>query len=252
MKTFLSILFSVSLFSIANAESFDVTGTAGSKITLTEITSFDEPWAMAALPDGSMLVTTKPGKLFLVKPDGKILDIKGVPKVAYGGQGGLGDVVLHPNYAKNRLIYISFVGKKRDRYGAEVAKAKLVLYNKGGGKLSNFDIIWRQKPKVTGKGHFSHRLAFGPKGSEHEGYLFITSGDRQKREPAQEMHVSLGKIIRVKEAGAVPKKKQSLVRWLCRPSSAKILVDRPPQYARHCLRSKRPALGHRNGPTPRG
>lgn len=165
-----------------------------------EVTSFDEPWSMAFLPDGRMLVTEKKGNLIIVTQNGdKHSPAAGLPDVDYGGQGGLGDVALHPDYAENGMVYISYVesGDGGVR-GAAVARGKLVE----GGRSPQFEkmeIIWRQYPKVLGRGHYSHRLLF-----DDEGYLWISSGDRQKFTPAQDMQSSLGKILRLHDDGSVP------------------------------------------------
>ncbi|WP_377212158.1 PQQ-dependent sugar dehydrogenase [Pseudahrensia aquimaris] len=188
----------------ASAETFTITGTKGTKITAQAVADFSEPWAMTFLPDGTMLVTEKTGELFHVTPDGKKFEVMGVPKVAYGGQGGFGDIVLHPDFATNQMIYISYAGGRGASSGAEVDMAKLELNTKGGGKLSDIKRVWQQTPKVTGRGHYSHRIAFGPKGSPHEGKMFISSGDRQKLTPAQDMRSALGKLIRLNLDGSVP------------------------------------------------
>lgn len=166
-----------------------------------EVARFDEPWAMTFLPDGRLLVTEKPGKLKLLDiASGKVGQISGVPAVDYGGQGGLGDVVLHPQYASNHLVYISYAeAGSGDTRGAAVARATLNLDGSGGGRLSNLQVIWRQVPKVTGRGHYSHRIAF-----DQAGKLFISSGDRQKFDPAQDMQSNLGKIVRLNDDGSVP------------------------------------------------
>jgi glucose/arabinose dehydrogenase len=166
----------------------------------TEVARFDEPWAMSFLPDGRLLVTEKRGALKLLEVGGAAHDITGVPDVDYGGQGGFGDVILHPDFADNGLIYLSFAeaGENNTR-GAAVARAKLTLDGKDGGALSNLRVIWRQVPKVTGQGHYGHRLAFGP-----DGHLWISSGERQKFDPAQDMASNLGKIIRLNDDGSVP------------------------------------------------
>lgn len=165
--------------------------------------TFDEPWAMTFLPDGRLLVTEKSGKLKLINPTTRTAgDIAGVPAVAYAGQGGLGDVILHPRFSQNGWIYLSYAesGSNNTR-GAAVARARLTVNNAtGGGVLSDLQVIWRQEPKVTGDGHYSHRLAFSPDGS----HLFITSGERQKFDPAQDMTSNLGKIVRLNEDGGVP------------------------------------------------
>lgn len=170
------------------------------------VAEFDEPWAMTFLPDGRLLVSEKPGRLRLATADGaKSPPISGLPEVDYGGQGGLGDVILHPGFSSNNLIYISFSeAGEGDTRGAAVARATLVLSpaaagSAGTGALEDLAIIWRQQPKVTGRGHFGHRLAFST-----DRHLFITSGERQKFDPAQDLQQNLGKILRLRDDGSVP------------------------------------------------
>ena len=165
------------------------------------IASFDEPWALALLPDGRMLVTEKKGNLLIVTQQGKIArKVGGVPDVDYGGQGGLGDVALHPQFAQNRLVYLSFVeGGPGGTRGAAVARAVLEE-SEDGARLSNIEIVWRQYPKMLGYGHYGHRLLFDGKG-----HLWVTSGDRQKFTPAQDMQANLGKILRLQDDGTAPK-----------------------------------------------
>ena len=189
---------------IANthADSADevIDGNAGSRLVAESFGAFNEPWAMSFLPDGDVLITEKAGTLLLVRLDDRsTLPVKGLPKVAYAGQGGLGDIILHPQYKENQLVYLSYVeqdssGKK----GAVVARAR---FNPATAKptLENLEVIWQQIPKVTGSGHYSHRLAFSP-----EGHLFITSGDREKQTPAQSWEQNLGKVIRINADGSVP------------------------------------------------
>ena len=170
------------------------------KFLVEEVASFDQPWSMAFLPDGNFLVTEKPGKMFLMNQAGETLsEISGVPEVAYGGQGGLGDVAIHPDFNENKTVYVSFAEEgENDTRGAVVIKATLDL-SEGGGALSNLKYIWRQVPKVTGRGHYAHRMAFS-----EDGYLFISSGDRQKFDPAQDMTSNMGKIIRLNDDGSIP------------------------------------------------
>lgn len=167
---------------------------------VTPVTSFDEPWALTFLPDGRMLVTEKKGNLFIVTQDGeKSRAVSGLPDVDYGGQGGLGDVALHPGFADNGVIYLSYVeGGIGDTRGAAVIRATLTLTDRGGF-LSNAEVIWRQYPKVVGFGHYGHRLVVG-----QDGYLWISSGDRQKFTPAQDMQSNIGKILRLNDDGSVP------------------------------------------------
>lgn len=164
------------------------------------VTAFDEPWAMAFLPDGRMLVTEKKGRLLLVGQDGQRFGgISGLPNVDYGGQGGLGDVVLHPEYETNGWVYLSYaeegVGGTR---GAAVARGVLDLTGRRG-RLNHVEVIWRQYPKTVGYGHYGHRLLFDP-----EGYLWIASGDRQMFTPAQDMQSNIGKVLRLHDDGSVP------------------------------------------------
>lgn len=168
--------------------------------TVTHVATFDEPWAMTFLPDGRLLVTEKKGRLRVATVEGEISEpVEGVPEVAYGGQGGLGDVVLHPDFASNGLVYLSYAeAGEDDLRGAAVMRARLTL-TADGGRLDDQEVIWRQDPKVTGRGHYAHRIAFSP-----DGYLFISSGERQHFDPAQDMQQNLGKIVRLHDDGSVP------------------------------------------------
>ncbi len=174
----------------------------GAPFTVTNVASFNMPWAMTFLPGGRALITEQAGRLMLW--DGKstaATAVSGVPKVAYGGQGGLGDVVLHPRFAENRLVYLSWAEADADGklFGAAVGRARLVE-DDSGPRLEGMSVIWRHSPKVEGRGHFGHRIAFGP-----DGKLFISSGERQKFDPAQDIFNSnLGKIVRLNDDGTVP------------------------------------------------
>ncbi len=162
--------------------------------TITDVATFSEPWAMTFLPGTDMaLITEKKGTLKLWREgSASAVDVSGVPQVAYAGQGGFGDVVASPDYATSGMIYLSWAeAGDGDTRGAVVARAKLVLGEKPA--LEGLSIIWRQFPKVTGRGHYSHRIAFSPDGK----YLFVTSGDRQKFTPAQDLTANLGKVLRL-------------------------------------------------------
>lgn len=165
------------------------------------IAEFDEPWALAFLPDGRLLVTEKKGNLFIVKQDGtRSRPTSGVPDVDYGGQGGFGDIALHPDFANNGMVYFSYVeGGEGGTRGAAVARAVLDADDQRPS-LSSLEVIWRQYPKVLGRGHYGHRLLF-----DNDGYLWITSGDRQKFTPAQDMQANLGKVLRLNDDGSLPK-----------------------------------------------
>ena len=168
--------------------------------TITEIATFDSPWAMTFLPDSPYaLITEKGAKLMLWENEGEVVSVAGVPEVAEGGQGGLGDVVLAPDFAESGMIYLSWVEEGEDgTFGAVVGRAK--LDRDGTPRLTGLTKLWEQTPKVTGRGHFSHRIAFSPDGK----YMFISSGDRQKMTPAQSLDNQLGKVLRLFPDGSIP------------------------------------------------
>lgn len=168
-------------------------GATAGDFKVTEVAHFDEPWAMAFIPGTPLaLITEKRGTLKLWEEGGAVQDVAGVPAVAYEGQGGLGDVALAPDFATSSLIYLSWAeAGPNDTKGAAVGRAKLVTG--GQPRLEGLQVIWRQTPKVTGNGHYSHRIAVSPDGRQ----LFISSGERQKFTPAQDLGQNLGKIVRL-------------------------------------------------------
>ena len=169
------------------------------EFTVTTVGQFDEPWALEFLPDDRLLISEVGGALKVLNSDGTVGDITGLPEVSHGGQGGFGDIVLHPDFSENNLIYVSYAESgDDDTRGAAVARAQLQLAG-GGGELADLEVIWRQEPKVTGRGHFGHRIVFGP-----DGYLWISSGERQKFDPSQDMESNLGKIVRLNVDGSIP------------------------------------------------
>ncbi|MEH6499862.1 MAG: PQQ-dependent sugar dehydrogenase [Pseudoalteromonas distincta] len=173
---------------------------SGMPFSLTEVTTFDAPWAMTFLPDGRLLVTEMAGNLRLHDLEaGETGSIEGVPEVVHAGQGGLGDVLLHPQFDDNQQIYLSYVEAGDGGSGAAVAKARLVLDDEGGGELEDLEVIWRQTPKMSGNGHFGQRLAF-----DDDGMLWISSSERQEFDPAQDMTGNLGKIVRLNDDGSAP------------------------------------------------
>lgn len=165
---------------------------ASMPLRIEDKATFKEPWAMAFLPDGSALITEKAGALKWWREGGAVQDVAGVPQVDYGGQGGLGDVKPAPDFATSGTVYLTWVeAGPNDTRGAVLGKGKLVLA--GAPRIEGLSVIWRQAPKVTGRGHFSHRIAFSPDGQA----LFLSSGERQKFTPAQDLKVNLGKVLRL-------------------------------------------------------
>ncbi|PWG63705.1 PQQ-dependent sugar dehydrogenase [Sediminicurvatus halobius] len=154
----------------------------------------EHPWALAFLPDGDMLVTERPGRLLRVAPNGSSEVIGGVPEVMARNQGGLLDVALHPDFADNRLVYLSYSEPRRG--GSVTAVGRGALRN---GALTDFEVIFRATPPVDSSKHFGSRLAF-----DGDGYLFVTSGERGRREHAQAMDKYHGKVIRLLPDGSIP------------------------------------------------
>lgn len=149
---------------------------------------------MAILPgDRAALVTQKNGTLWVVSlTDGQKVAVTGVPQVAYGGQGGLGDVALAPDFAASGKVYLTWAeAGEGELRGAALGRATFVPGPKPF--LRDLQVIWRQFPKVSGRGHYSHRIAFSPDGK----FLFLASGERQKFTPAQDLTVNLGKVVRL-------------------------------------------------------
>jgi len=156
------------------------------------------PWGLAFLPGGRMLVTERPGRMRIVGTGGNLSQpLQGVPAVYSNGQGGLLDVVLSPDFATSGLIYFSYSEPRGGgSNGTTVARARLVTEG-DGGRLDNFQVIFRQEPSYASALHFGSRIVFMPDGS-----LFITMGDRYAaRDQAQNPGNHLGKLVRVMPDG---------------------------------------------------
>lgn len=187
-------------FSFAQeTEALEILSSDGAALMATPLETFDSPWAMTFLPDGRALVTEMAGKIWLLNADGsKAGEITNVPVVTKRNQGGLGDIILHPDFAQNSTVFLSYVERDAEDdtlSGAAVEKAVLTL-TEAGGALEDREVIWRQSQKVPGNGHYGMRLVIAP-----DGNLIITSSERQKFSPAQNMDMNLGKIIRVTTDG---------------------------------------------------
>jgi glucose/arabinose dehydrogenase len=171
--------------------------TSAGPLRLTTVArGLEHPWGMAFLPDGRILVTERPGRMRIVERDGQVsTSLEGVPEVHAQGQGGLLDVALDPAFQENRRIYFSYAEPGSSGAGTAVARARL-----GDGRLENVSVIFRQRPKVDGSHHFGSRLVFG-----RDGNLFVTMGDRNKKDPAQDLGSHIGKVVRINLDGSVPK-----------------------------------------------
>lgn len=184
----------------ANSTPAPAPAAGSAPFTVTPHGSFNEPWAAAFAPGTSVLfVTERPGTMkFVDLPSGRLGTVSGLPNVDYGGQGGLGDVAFLPAESSatlgRRTIYLSWAeAGDGDTRGAVVGRGQLVCEEADSCRIDGLQVIWRQAPKVTGRGHYSHRLAVSPEGR----YLFVASGDRQKMEPAQDTSNNLGSIVRL-------------------------------------------------------
>jgi len=230
----------------ADNTSAESVSTQSGSINVESLVKLDNPWGMTFLPDGRLLITEKPGRL-RVYTDGRLSEpIEGVPKVAYREQGGLLDVEIDPDFARSQLVYLSYaeaaeqqpqdareekdprLGPFQDLEdnvlkGAAVARGRLE-----GNRLRDVVVIWRQAPKTIGRGHFGGRLVFAP-----DGKLFITSGDRQRFEPAQDLSTNLGKIVRINPDGSIPADNPFVNRPGARPDiwtlGSQLNVSRPPR-----------------------
>lgn len=157
----------------------------------------DHPWAVAFLPDGGFLVTEREGRLRRVEPDGRLRNapIEGLPQIRQHGQGGLLDVALHPDFARNRLVYFSYAEPGRGGYGTAVARGRLE-----GDALRDTEVVFSMARKSGRRLHFGSRLVF-----DRDGRLFITLGDRGDRPRAQDLNDHAGSVIRINDDGSVPK-----------------------------------------------
>lgn len=160
----------------------------------------EHPWALAFLPDGRFLVSERPGRLRVVAADGRLdpRPVMGVPAVAARGQGGLLDVVLHPAFASNGWIYLSYAAAGEGGAGTEVARGRWVS-DAAGHRLEELQVIYRQAPKSGGGQHFGSRLVF-----DRDGFLHISQGDRGEMERAQRLDDLAGKQVRLHDDGRVP------------------------------------------------
>jgi len=177
---------------------------AARPFTVSEVAKFDAPWAMDFLPGSGVrltnmaLLTEKSGKLWLIDANsGARQPVAGVPAVHVEGQGGLADVVVHPDFAANQRVYLSFVeAGPNGTSGGTLGYGRLIL-GQGPPRLEGFHVIWRQQPKESGGAHYSQRIAFAP-----DGTMFVTSGERFQFTPAQDLSVSLGKVVHLTPEGA--------------------------------------------------
>ena len=190
---------------------------------VTVTTGLERPWSLAFLPDGRMLVTERPGRLRVLSREGRLdpKPVEGLPRVDAHGQGGLLDVVLHPEFAQSGWIYWTYTQRDdKGRNGTELARGKLAG-GAGNYRMEQVQVLFRMQPKSSAGLHFGSRLVFG-----RDGTLYMTLGDRGEMARAQDPGDHGGKILRMTDDG--------------RPAPGNPFLDRP---------NARPeifSLGHRN------
>jgi len=157
------------------------------------------PWSVALLPDGLILVTEKSGNLRVLR-EGRLLErpVSGLPTITPRGQGGLLDVVAHPDYRNNRMIFWSYAAGSDTEVGTDVARGRLVCRG-DECSVADVQVIFSQKPKASAGHHFGSRLVFDRKGN-----LFVTLGDRGRQDDAQNLRNHIGTVLRITDTGAIP------------------------------------------------
>ncbi|MBM4115749.1 MAG: PQQ-dependent sugar dehydrogenase, partial [Gammaproteobacteria bacterium] len=154
------------------------------------------PWSVALLPDGLILVTEKSGNLRVLR-EGRLLErpVSGLPTITPRGQGGLLDVVAHPDYRNNRMIFWSYAAGSDTEVGTDVARGRLVCRG-DECSVADVQVIFSQKPKASAGHHFGSRLVW-----DRNGHLFVTLGDRGRQDDAQNLGNHIGTVLRITDTG---------------------------------------------------
>lgn len=185
-----------------NAQAVKTVPTSAGPVAVSRFADgLERPWGIDFLPDGRALVTEKPGRLRIMARDGSLSPpLAGTPKVFAQGQGGLMDVAADPDFARNRTIYLAYAEPGEGSGGGGTAGTALGRGTLGDRGIEDFQVIFRQQPKVDGGNHFGTRIAFAP-----DGHIFLTLGERFKFDPAQKRDNTLGKVVRLNRDGSLPK-----------------------------------------------
>ena len=198
MKSSLFCLFSAALFSVTACAQKDTTieepqTTIGHELV---VDGLDIAWGMTFLPDGSMLITEKSGEIIQFK-DGNKQQLTGGPEVYVRGQGGLLDIILHPNYEENGWIYMSYASSEGEGEGGNTAIARAKL---NGTQFTDLEVLYKATPNTTKGQHFGSRMVF-----DRDGYLYFSIGDRGNHdENPQDITRDAGKIYRIHDDGRIP------------------------------------------------
>lgn len=205
-----SMALAASLVASAHSQPLAATADAAGTPQMQAVTvagGLEHPWGLAFLPDGRYLVTERPGRMRLIGTDGRLLPpLAGLPAIARGGQGGLLDVVLDSDFARNRWLYFCFSepGSDGQKTGNSTALARAQL-SSDATRLEKMEIIFSQQPKYASRLHFGCRIVERRVNGQADGTLFLTLGERfSAKEEAQNLRSHLGKIVRVAKDGSVP------------------------------------------------
>jgi glucose/arabinose dehydrogenase len=155
----------------------------------------DHPWSLVFLPEGGMLITERSGAIKHLPQNGELSDdLEGLPEVYAEGQGGMLDLTLPPDYSESGWVYISFSeADEDDKASTALGRAKF-----DGERFNDFEVIFRQEPKIDGDKHFGGRIVF------RDGFVYLTMGERYQFDPAQDLSNHLGTIVRLNPDGSVP------------------------------------------------
>jgi len=172
----------------------------GSPFAAASYGALNEPWAIAVEPgSGNLLITEKGGTAqYFNVTSGTALDVNGLPEIAYGGQGGFGDVAFAPDYETSGTVYLTWAKAAEGNARRAVAGMGMLKCGDTSCSITNLVEIWQQEPAIDSWGHFSHKLAFSPNGQ----HLFISSGDRMQQSPAQDNSNNLGTVVRLNLDGS--------------------------------------------------
>lgn len=179
----------------ASADALELAGTHHRFRVTTVADGLEHPWALAFLPDGDILVSEREGRLRVIR-NGRLLPeaVRGLPQIRVRGQGGLLDLLPHPDFADNRLLYFSYSADLDGGWTTHVARGRFER-----DALTNVEVLFRAEPASSGRVHFGSRLAFDP-----QGYLFISIGDRGEMDRAQDLGDLAGKVVRLHDDGRIP------------------------------------------------
>ena len=201
MKLLLSMILAVGFITSAHGQSVNAGGHKASKakpFIARSVANFDTPWAIAFLPDGRMLITEKPGRIFLVRQSGQKISVDHVPAVAAAGQNGLLDIAVSPRFSDNHEVYFTYLEPGTGGSRLVLSRARLAMSD-ARASLEDTQVIWRQTP-AGGGGQPGGIIAFDPKGQ----HLFLTVGDRMRPDSAQDPDQARGKLLRLNLDGSTP------------------------------------------------